>query len=341
MGFLAKLYDKYVPLTDETVKTYYEIVYGLLCSVGKDYHYGISYHGIKKYLEYHLKEQISEEKLRDTLEYFECALQKSQSYRLRTEGEWNSIITGGHKKFSQQKIKKLQQINQELNEAQAFRCTLEEVDIICHKDALDAIQVDYDAVIKVVEKQGIKFFVEGLDNIRKKHQNMFHWDKIEYTIHKLTKQYYFDGNNTVKTILLAFLQHALWKQQDMNMFASVALRAMNFEAFKGDESEYKTFSDEQCRIFVQNNPAYASEIAEHPYETEEYTNNLIERISKSSIFGWDNYWMPYCGEMQGYYADSVCYHFWKSISQDDCNGSTKDANEVFNMIMNRIQAMGQ
>ena len=69
MGLFDKLRDtvtkavdvvqsNYTPLADETSKEYYEIIYGLLASVGS-----VSYNGIKNYVEHCTSISCDEEKL--------------------------------------------------------------------------------------------------------------------------------------------------------------------------------------------------------------------------------------------------------------------------------------
>ena len=122
--------------------------------------------------------------------------------------------------------------------------------------------------------------------------------------------------------------------------ASVALRAVRFEAFGQTEEGYTTISEDECRNFVLNNDTFRSEIDEHPYDTDKYTEEFINKIINPELFARDIHdyaWMPLRYE-DSYYADMVCNKFWKLAATEYENGESEDPNDVYDIIFDYINS---
>ena len=143
-NFFTTLYNNYVPLHDPTERRYYEVAYGLLASYG-----GISYAGVKRYVEHCLNEKCDEDKLKHALTNFDDAYGSRGLYSLCTEEELRSMSSCVG--FTPQKINKLIVINREVAAKNAYRCTKEEALAICCSEDIEAFKADFGKTLQKVE----------------------------------------------------------------------------------------------------------------------------------------------------------------------------------------------
>ncbi len=327
------LQNSNAPLSDETERTYYEIAYGLLSLFSH-----VHYDGIKKYVEFHISQTCDEAKLQRALSNFGVEAAKKLYWRYATKEVLRSKKSG-EKGFTDQKIEKLIEINQYLDESKKYRCSKEKAFDICYKDIFPEIKSEYEKVIEISETHGISHFREGAYRIIKKYQDRIGEYVLAEMIRSLTREKFIEGNHTVKIIVLAYLRLELCDKKITSFkkfrVASVALKALHFEAFGQTENEYSTISEEECKEFVLNNDMFISEIDEHPYDTDKYTREFIDNIINATLFDslsvYDNFWMP-LSKGDPYYADMVCNHFWKFVADKYDDGESTDINDVFDII---------
>ena len=163
MGIFNKLYNNYVPLSDDVERKYYEIAYGLFSS-GRSFNYS----GIKKYVEFHLGQPCDEEKLKNALANFGPDGARTGFYHSCSDDYYKVLesVAG----FTPHKINKLKEINKMLDQAETYRCTVEEALDICYKDTLSNLNLEIEELLKIVEENGVKFFREGITRIKNKYE---------------------------------------------------------------------------------------------------------------------------------------------------------------------------
>lgn len=333
------------PFNNEIFKKYYEIVYGLLLSVGE-----MNYDGIKRYVEFNLNEPCTEEKLEKVVFYFtkfKPMYHKNGTllYKLCSNQDLKSRASID-KDISMRTANILIKTNESLSEVKAYTCTRKEAYNICYKDIFESIKSEMLFALNIVSERGYKYFEEGHEKIKNKYEKMIGHEKTKELIHDAILYFYFEDNKGAKMVLLAGLDGVLYKKKSACKIASVVLRAFNFEESSKSIDEYISFSEKMCKEFVLNNDYFKSRIADHPYNQEEYSDNCIKDILNSETFcnnRFENSYLPIInstsswGEPEIYYADSVCNLYWKEVSSKYENGGSKNPNDVFDMICDYVK----
>lgn len=333
MGLFDKFKTSNNPFEDETTKTYYEMVYGLLSSIP-----AMSFEGIKKYVEFHSGNQIADETLKQLLRCFAGPLRNGYSKYSDDQIEAYLSIC----KFSRKKIKGIVALNNELDQSKTYRSTKEQVYDICFKEALQKIESEYEVVLNVVKTNGVKFYEEGVDKIRRKYNSVVGEELCAEHIHNITVKLFSEGNAIVEKIYMAYVCHILKSRKKESQIASVVLRAVHFEKYGKNIDGYETITKDDCRNFVLNNTDFSSQIDEHPYEREKYIDRFTKEIFNSNIaLDYKGYlylqayfWLPIC-ETERYYSDKLCHKYLDLVSSNYEDPGTA-LNEIYDMVWDYI-----
>ena len=312
-------------LKDETAKEYYIICCSLLSSIKE----GVTLEGVKKYLECKLGSECDSEIFGKVLEAFAQRQLVSYSVNIGTLyylGETANALYLNKKVFGGN-IQAL---------VKPYQCSVEEAYRTSYPDTIEKINAEYQNVIDVVEADGVKYYKDGVNNLLSTYKSVIGGDNTKEYIHLLTRKWYFEGNETVERILSAYLEAALWENQDKNEVSFTALRALCFENYKGPVEEYQTISDDKYREYVLNNDDYSRYIENNSDDKEKQIEGYITFIKESEIFDrhgkYGRYWMPDI-RRDSYYTDAVCNSFLKTIVDDVPN----DPSEIYDIIWGRIE----
>ncbi len=314
------------PLADPMVKKYYDVTYGLMKTIRQ-----ASYDVIKKYIEYQLQEPCDETILQKALECY----WGSPLYHIITENT-----------FRDDKQKKIEEVNKVLDTLNLYRCTKEEVYNICFKKEIEEITSEFENVLNVVNEYGFKHLEEGVRRIHTNYYETIGFDTCNGIIHMVIKKKFFEDNLITKTILITALDHATFRYNQINgslRIAAIVLRALNFNNSNSSEDDYATITKVTCLEFVSNNEEFVEKAkqlkADNPFDSTNHIENFAESILNVDImsgtysetkFAERECWMPNY-ETEPYYADKVCYLYWKHIAEQSGNNST-DANDIYDMI---------
>ena len=324
--------------SNEIERTYYEIAYDMLSLFSQTH-----YDRIKKYVEYHTGQPCDEAKLEKALSNLGSDLTPKQFYwRFSTEDVLRSKLAE-KKGFNPKKIENLIEINRSLDESKKYRCSKEEAFDIFYNDIFPEIKSEYEKVLEISESHGINHFREGIYRITEKYKDRIGRCVFAEMIRSLTREKFIEGNHIVRVIVIAYLNLVLRDKKTTYSktfrVASVALRALHFEAFGQEKKGYSTISEEDCREFVFNNNTFKSEIDRHPYDTDKYTNDFVNSIIKADLFNsrtaYDYFWMP-SPEEDPHYADMVCSRYWKSVAAEYEDGESTDPNDVYNILWDDV-----
>ncbi|MBQ2829333.1 MAG: hypothetical protein IJF20_08840 [Clostridia bacterium] len=318
------------PLADPMVKKYYEVTYGLIKTIGR-----ANYDAIKKYIEYHLGEPCDETMLQKALEcYWGYPL-----YHIITENT-----------FSENKQKKIEEVNRLLDTLNLYRCGKEEAYDICFKKEIKEITSEFENVLNVVDEYSFKHLEEGMNRIRTNHYENIGLKTYSGIIHMVVKKKFLENNPSVETILVTCLERATYKYRKINgafRISSIVLRALHFEKFGNSEEGYESITEDECLDFVANNKYFktkAKELTEkNPFDMIDYNarfaNSIIDADIMSGTYSKDQFaktecWMPDY-KTEPYYTDKVCNLYWKHI-KDNYEENIIGSNDAYDMIWDYI-----
>ncbi|MBR5280866.1 MAG: hypothetical protein IKU26_07875 [Clostridia bacterium] len=326
-------------VNNEAAKKYYVICLGLIRSVKC----GVSSDGLRNYVMHQLGTSYDDAVFNKVLSIF--AQRTIDARDANSKKLCYGVVGSGYyylyRNVFGYKLPELGEPWEEFKEVNAYKCTMEDAYNIAYPEITENIKKDYQNVLDIVATNGEQHFREGIDKIVAKYKNVIGNENIEEYIHILTRKWYFEGNATVDKVLSAYLEVALWAQQQMSSVASVALRTIHFKNYNGVENEYQLISDDECREFILSNDAYASIIEEHPYEKEKYLEENIRYIKNAGIFSRrglcsTDYWMPDL-KTECYYADAVCVSFLQKVTQKTKDDLPDNPNKIYNIIWKCIE----
>lgn len=345
----AKLQDLQALATvfqNETVKKYYIVSCGLLSSVR-----GVTSKGIKKYLESKLGGACDSEALDKVLTVFVQHATSSYSHN-EEKLYWftknakdlylNKHVFGGNM--------------EEL--AKPYKCAPEEAYAICYPEAAKNIKEDYQKILHVLETQGKNDFDDHIGGVVRKYKDIIGQDNIKEYIRIITKGLYFEGNKTVATNVIKSVDSALYEEMmdtvsnslDVCQYTAerqalaIALRALNFEKYTGNQEAYTSVTKEDYCKFVSNNAYFQEnfekEIAKKPLDTS--MDQLVEsQVKSAESFNWyskfstDLCFLPNM-KTDPYYADALCNAFWKYIVNKRQEEILTDPDAVFELLLNYL-----
>lgn len=324
---LADLQSIVESFNNEKAKKYYLASCGLLSSMKN----GISYEGIKNYLEYKLDEVCDEEILKNIADIFE------QSPANYSTGSSNLYYLKDNAKRLYLNKKVFGSDTFELDEANTYKCSLEEAYRICYPEIIGNIDTEYQKIMATFT-DNVKQYENDLLKFTSKYGSLIGRNNIVEYFKIVTREKYFRGDAMVKYFLIAWLEVSLWELQKMNWVTSVALRALHFSTYEGTEDEYQSVSEEECRGFVLNNDAYLVELEKHSCDKEKYIEQFITEIKNLDVYygARDKSYLPTNNKEDSYYIDAVCNSYLKDITKNFKNGAPNDPNKVYNIIWSAI-----
>ena len=335
------------PLADETVKKYYEIIYGLLASVWLDrtkLPTKVQYKGIKKYVEHFIDEKCDEEKLQKALFYFEHdhydykPIETLYSLYFDEDGMFFRCTSSRAEiNISKFAAKKIMEMNSILEEDTTYRCaTKEEAFEICYNisGVLNKVKAQYEEILVNIENNIGTFrkdIKELVDNCVKAYRDALQSDTIKDYIRNVTRDKFFESDSNVRFLSICSVYSSL--SYDYHI-ASIALRTVHFEKYGNNEKDYTSFTDDECRKLVTSEDIFMGELNKFADEdeTNRYINEKIQSIKKTDMLYSNiaNFWMPNKEDM--YYADKVCYEFWTDVANKNDMDFAQDISTVFNTI---------
>lgn len=312
------------PLADPVVKQYFEIICGMRSSFLSSGEEPVSGNArAKKYLEYFLGTPCDTEKLKQALVLY------NQS---RTDYPTNDIESV------------LSNFRKSLKNSTTYRLERYEAANLFLQDEIAAATIEYDKVLDVIKDNvNYKHFSQGLDNM-----------SFGGTIKDIViSTSFLDGNTITKKLVFDYLISIYVGRMTNSTYTAIsnytddiallALKAVHFEKYKGCRADYTTISDEDCRAFVLEEPAYKTAIDDHPFETEKYVTRFVDRMKKAGVFvGTYTSFDFKCyriGCVDDYFCDAVCNWVWKEISdsetwmknEEDISESN-DPSDVFSIV---------
>lgn len=339
------------PLADETVRRYYEIVYGLLASVqdirdeaGHVTHKGkrIPYSGVKKYVEHFEGGKANEEILQKVLMYFcesadDCRDEKAYLLYYR-EGFLITSLTET-KKFSKWTANQIIEINNELANDTKYRHTREDAIEICFpkQDAIRGIRSRYKAALAEAAVKGIGTLSDNVYKIVEKYKERLDPKEIKELICNITRERVLAGETTTQSLVLRYVNHAFQKAKGQYVSATVTLRALHFEQYGHNEEGYTTFTKEECRTLIQEEKSLQGDIDVNAENAGSLIGQIVSKI-KSEIVLFDDWhwWNFYCWmpkQNDTYYMDMLCNLYWKTYAPTD----SMEITTVYRALSDSIQ----
>ena len=357
MGFLDKLRDaanKAVnsvqslnnPLSNETEKVYYEIVYGALKSLGV----GANYEALKKYIEFHTGQQCDEATLQQILIWFADDYGHRKYYLTSSEAGMRARAnsTAKPKSITPSTTEKIIEINKGLDAVPKYKCSFDEACDICYKDEVAQIRAEYQNVFDIIaEREQYRYLEPGLKKIEKTYQE-------EYCTlaRRLLRQWIFEDLQAGKDIVQKAYAEAViygikgiretsirWKREKrkcitggpVSYVAAIAIRALHFEQFGWSKENYSSITAEECKEFVMNHSGFIS-----VWDDAENRDWIIGAIQSAKIPSVCNnymvddpmtntigdFWTPQVGRedyflgKEDYFVDMICYHAWQTLCEE-------------------------
>ena len=300
------------PLQDETIKKYYEIIYGMQLSTGRGYLAPKENIIAKRYVEFYLEQPCDETKLEKALELCNSTLGTIPNNKLEEQ---------------------LYEFNKELKAAKKYVCKKTELYRICEPEVITEIKAEYDKILNIV-KDNINhaIFAEGLTKkIREKYSCVNDSMKADYLTYIAIADSFIDGNSITQKLVLEYL-FDIYKnrvnnsnpesfEKPLDVITKMALKALHFEKYGKNKSEYISITESDCREFILNDKYYKEKLDKHPFDQERYIKTYVDnimcwnifRIDYSSHKDYELFWFKAIGD---YFEDMVCNLAWKTIAEN-------------------------
>ena len=324
------------PLSDPVVKKYFEIICGMrhsflatgpaFLATGPE---PVTENVLaKKYVEYFLGEACDEQKLQKTLELYNIS---------RTE-------------FPNDKTEEiLSDFRKSLRNSTNYTLGYYEAHKIFYQDEIKETEVAYDKILDVIrDNVNYKLFTQGVRSL----------GKNSALINIAIANSFNNGNPITQQIVLEYFIDIFinrmrneqgWLLDPHDAVALATIKALHFDKYGADKTNYPTISDEEYRDFVLNVNYYKKAIYKNPFATQAEIEKLIEKFIKYireseilyspySSYKSRDYYHITC--VDDYNCDCICYHAWKQISEarewvnrdDDDISDSKCTSDVFNIL---------
>lgn len=290
------------PLSDPVVKTYFEIICGMVITFKLSGNLAITGNiKAKKYVEYFIKQSCDEAKLEKALELYNLSRNEQSSNKI------DSMLCNHRRSIRYSHDYLIDDI------FEAYRTF--------YSDELYIAQSKYDYVIDVIKDDlDFKKFEEGTSKIGSSQiVSIVMYDR------------FCEGCPVTRRIILNYLYNKYFKMYSSeyevgrNVALNIALftiKAMHFEKYGFNTESYNSnISEEEFRNFVLTVEPFKTEINKHPFDTEKYTNDFIKSIRDRSINDfWDKQEITtstlYVSKFdiifsKAYLCDLACYLAWK------------------------------
>ena len=319
------LFSKKPSLKDETVKKYYEIIYGIQCSTtwGGNVSADEDSHA-HKYVEYVLGGPCDEKKLKDAVELINIS--RTDYPRTKLENE-------------------LKEYNKELRPLNKYTCDRPTAYKVCRPELVEEVKLKYNQILDVVKDyDDVKHFCNGI-NKQIRESESWKQDRVKDCFHIAMSESLYEGNPVTIKNLFALFTDVLYRRKnklveyDISLFGHVAtsfaLHALQFEKYGKKRDEYVTLSLEDYKKAVLRNPLFVEEIEKHPFEKEQYIQQYAEKIQKASAFNmyYSSYYKQYlyfekCFVVDEYFDDALCYYVWKEIAKEYVGSTNENGDDI-------------
>lgn len=319
----------------------------------------VPFDGIKKCVEFHIGESCDDELLSSILsDYFGGGgYEKRTSYFRYSRGEHGEECLKTHLSYMKvptAKAEKLIEINSQLDSSNPYMCSREELYNTCFKDIFDEIKAEFVHVLDVVEDRetSISFenettrirdnnsiFLEGLTRIRDKYEKVLGETLFNDALLSIAFDSFWNGKPfTKKCFLNSFYYQMAYRSQEvgrLQYFASIALRAVRFEKYGKNKSDYTSIADEECRDFILTFDSYENALKNHPFDRDDFIGEQVKEIQKLGFIMWLFFRkMDRNSPEEIYLFDYVCNLAWKDIASMYEYEINVDAAEITHMLFN-------
>ena len=312
-------------LKDETVKKYYEIIYGMLRNT--------TWYGNEsadedsrahKYVEYVLGGPCDEKKLKDAVELINISRTNYPSTKLENE---------------------LKEYNKELRTLNKYTCDRLTAYKVCYPELVEEVKLKYNQILDVVKDyDDVKHFCFG---IHKQISESESWkqDLVNDCFYISMRDSLLEGNPVTIKNLFTLFTDVLYRRKNqlveydvclfIHVAISFALHALQFEKYGKNRDEYVTLSLEDFQKAVMRFPLLVKDIEKHPFEKEQYAQQHAEKIQEASAFNmyYSSYYKQYlyfekCFVVDEYFDDALCYYVWKEIAKEYVGSTNENGDDI-------------
>lgn len=321
-------------LQDETVKTYYQMIYDMKMHLGW---YGNETADdtsrAKRYVEMMLGGPCQEEKFKMAVELTNLARTDYPQTKLEIE---------------------LKELNKTLKTCKKYVCSEDVAYRLCYKELIAEIKVDYESILDIIRENTVdcEIFGEGLKRkILEKYDKTQDSGVVKGCLYTVIKDSFLAENILTKSILFALLTDIFEKRvatNDPYHFLSAlhkfALSALHFEKHGTTPDNYAPITDEAYREHILKCKNYLRDLEKHPFDKEERIQKILNDIKTAEIFAVnyssykDSFSTPcvcWLHRMDDYFADALANYAWKFIAQvypEEYQAGTVDSVAIANML---------
>lgn len=318
------LFSKKPSLADDTVKKYYEIIYGLRSSTtwgGKES--AESNSCARRYVEFILGGPCDEAKLKDAVELINMSFTEYPKTKLENQ---------------------LKEYNKELKGLKKYTCDRFTVYKVCFPNLLEEVKLKYANVLDVVKDYNdVNHFCYGID---KQLSESEPWKNnlMRDCFFMAMRDSLLEGNPiTIKNLCALFidvLDNRKKKRVEydipfVNVAYSFAMHALQFEKYGKKCDEYVALSLEECQELVLRSPVFIAAVEKHPFEKEKYVKQYAEGIQKTHAFGmyFSSYYKKHfffdkCFWEDNCFDDALCYYAWREIAKEYVGTTNENGEDI-------------
>ena len=226
----------------------------------------------------------------------------------------------------------------------------------------DEIKEAYKQVFVKVDMDGIDCFEKELKKLDSKYKKQVGEDRLHKLLHNATKDWYFEGNETVRKVLIEQMLIYLYKNMMVpnGVFneasvsyatakiqaSAIASRALHFEKNGQTQRGYKSITEDICREYVSDVKFVSTDLAGKIKRYDLFKSNIDIAEAKARYKGavdkplwlknlYEPWYLPSI-RLEPYYADSLCNAYWKFVVENRSKESSTDPNYVFSIIFAEI-----
>lgn len=303
-GLLQKIKDAMHPvadpLSDPVVKTYFEIICGMVITFKLSANLAVTGNErAKKYVEFFIKQSCDETKLEKALELYNLSMNENSNNKIeKILCEHKRSIRYSHEYLIEDIF-------------EAYRTF--------YSDEIKNAQSKYDYVIDVIKNDlNIKQFREGISKIGNSQiVSIIMYDR------------FCEGCQVTRRIVLNYLYDKYLRMYSNGReirwnIALFVIKALHFEKYGlGTTSYNSNISEDEFRNFVLSTTPFKTEINKHPFDIEKYTNDFIKSIKDSDIYNFGDKYKITTSTLyldsfdiifsKTYLCDLACYLAWKEV----------------------------
>lgn len=326
------------PLSDDVVKKYYEMIYGMRTSLTWSGNESADENSrARRYVEFLLGESCDNEKFKKAVELINLSRTDYPKTKLEEQ---------------------LKAFNKSLKEEKKYGCKMDIAYNVCYKELVEEFQSEYDRIIDVIKDDvNCKLFGQGIrKRIHEKYVEKIGYSMTEDITQIVIANSFLEGNSVTRKVVLDYLLDIYNNRVNnrkidefenrASQIEKMALKALHFEKYGKDKTGYISITDDDCRKFILNDASYKKKLAEHPFDQETYIERYIKNIMEWSVFRKDYssydkdtlFWFGVCDD---YFIDAACNLVWREIAKEytECVNDagenvseSKNITDVVNML---------